>query len=197
MSSESVSLEIKTLDQIFLENATDKASSYHNYSIIYEQLFNNKRDKNGKLLEIGVFNGASLKSWKEYFSNFIIYGVDIDTNCKSFETDRINITITNAGKPFTMSEFGKKNGPFDIVIDDGSHRANDIITTYYQLIKFIKPGGYYIIEDLHCNDVSYNYNDYMLLKSFITEECSNLATERNKIIKKFTVVEKMIIVEKA
>ena len=186
----------KTLDQIFLENQTDKASNYHNYSKIYEPLLFQKRKEVGKLLEIGVFNGSSIKSWKEYFPQFTIYGVDIDSKCKEFESDRIKIIIANAGAPFVIGEVGRNNGPFDIIIDDGSHRANDIVTSYYQLIRSVKPLGFYIIEDLHCCDQSYNYNDSLILKSFIAEECRNLATERNKIIQEFVVMEKMIIVRR-
>jgi SAM-dependent methyltransferase len=39
---------------------------------------------------------------------------------------------------------------FDIIIDDGSHRHDHQQKTLSALFKFLKPGGLYIIEDLHC-----------------------------------------------
>ena len=33
------------------------------------------------------------KTWKEYFSNAQIYGLDIDSGCKKHEEDRVNIVI--------------------------------------------------------------------------------------------------------
>ena len=44
-------------------------------------------------------------------------------------------------------------GPFDIIIDDGSHVWSDIITSYEYLIHQLSSGGFYCIEDLH---TSYN-----------------------------------------
>jgi hypothetical protein len=41
-------------------------------------------------------------------------------------------------------------GPdFDIIIDDGSHVGEHILTSFKILWSTVKPGGYYIIEDLH------------------------------------------------
>jgi hypothetical protein len=37
----------------------------------------------------------------------------------------------------------------DIVIDDGSHLGQDQITSLLTLWPFVKPGGCYIVEDIH------------------------------------------------
>ena len=42
---------------------------------------------------------------------------------------------------------------FKIIIDDGSHLLNDIINNLKFFLKFVEPGGYYIIED-------YNHPEY-------------------------------------
>ena len=47
------------------------------YCDIYEKYFNERRHKVTKFI-IGVKDGASLRMWKEYFPNAMIYGVDID-----------------------------------------------------------------------------------------------------------------------
>ena len=39
--------------------------------------------------------------------------------------------------------------PFDIVIDDGSHKMNDISTSFQFLFEHVCADGIYIVEDLH------------------------------------------------
>jgi len=39
-------------------------------------------------------------------------------------------------------------GPFDLIIDDGSHRPAHWLASYRALAGRVKPGGFYIIEDL-------------------------------------------------
>jgi hypothetical protein len=38
---------------------------------------------------------------------------------------------------------------FDVIIDDGSHVCSDIIKTFKLLFSKLKPGGIFLIEDLH------------------------------------------------
>ena len=67
----------KTLDQLFIDHQTDKSSLGHNYSPTYERFFEEFRDKEFSLLEIGIDKGDSLRAWEEYFPNAAINGVDI------------------------------------------------------------------------------------------------------------------------
>ena len=47
------------------------------YFEIYEKYFNKIRFKKLKILEIGIENGGSLRTWKKYFPNSKIVGLDI------------------------------------------------------------------------------------------------------------------------
>jgi hypothetical protein len=38
---------------------------------------------------------------------------------------------------------------FDLIIDDGSHRQDDVITAFWAYFPHVSYGGYMIIEDLH------------------------------------------------
>jgi hypothetical protein len=40
------------------------------------------------------------------------------------------------------------NGPFDIIVDDGGHSMLQQITSLRELMRHVKPGGVYILEDL-------------------------------------------------
>ena len=85
------------LDTIGERCGTDKGSSFHDYLNKYEFLISRWKDEKIVLLELGVFHGASLKMWHEYFKNASIYGVDIDTNCKKYETDNCTVLERNLG----------------------------------------------------------------------------------------------------
>jgi spermidine synthase len=136
---------------------TDKVDSEHtfggmSYLDIYEKYFGPLRHKQIHVLEIGVKDGASLRTWEAYFPNARIYGVDIDPGCKQVERGRIAIEIgSQDDKAFLQTCFGEKTA-FDIIIDDGSHINAFTLASFEHLFhKRLKPGGIYIIEDLACS----------------------------------------------
>jgi hypothetical protein len=55
------------LNDLGLKYGTDKSSSSHGYLDIYERHFCQMKDEPIRVLEIGIFNGSSLKMWEEYF----------------------------------------------------------------------------------------------------------------------------------
>jgi hypothetical protein len=125
-----------------------------NYFPIYEELFSRFRYTEPKVLEIGVYKGASLKLWQTYFGpGTHVVGVDIDAECKRFEDANRSITVrigSQADSAFLRSlvdEFGM----FDIIIDDGSHMVDHQITSFNALFgDGLKAGGIYFVEDLEC-----------------------------------------------
>ena len=52
-----------------------------------------------------------------------------------------------------MREIGESEGPFDIVVDDGSHQPKHIITTFEALYPFLKDEGHYFVEDVQTSYV--------------------------------------------
>jgi hypothetical protein len=56
------------LDALALASGTDKSSAGHNYTKIYAKYFASLKDKPIKFLEIGIFQGNSVKMWEDYFS---------------------------------------------------------------------------------------------------------------------------------
>jgi demethylmacrocin O-methyltransferase len=110
--------------------------------------FDDIRSEKLKILEIGVKLGYSVKMWKKYFYNSKICGIDID-NLKKFEEERIHIEQGDQRDPDFLNRISGLYGPFDIVIDDGSHINEDIQKSFDCLFPLLKPGGLYIVEDLH------------------------------------------------
>ena len=143
--------QASTLDALGLKHGTDKASSYHNYLNVYETFFAPLRNDQLTILEIGVFNGASLRTWEEYFPKAKIIGVDIVPASRWHERNRVTIELADQSNVEHLTRLAMKHGPFDIIIEDGSHMWEHQITSLRTLFPFLKDGGIYIVEDLQTN----------------------------------------------
>ena len=77
----------QTLTELCNRFGTDKGTTVggwpHAYSELYEPLFAPWRDQVVRLLEIGVFDGASLRVWETYFGAWasVFVGLDNDPDC--------------------------------------------------------------------------------------------------------------------
>jgi hypothetical protein len=112
----------------------------------YEQLFKGLKDKPIQFLEIGVFHGGSLQYFSDFFKNGQIFGIDIRPPTVPLQGN-IEFTIVNQNDTEGLKEFAEKKGPFDIILDDGSHRRKETQNCFEALWKYVKPNGAYIIED--------------------------------------------------
>ena len=146
----------ETLQQIGKKWGTDKHDDRHSYAgssylEIYHRYLNELRNKNLKILEIGVRDGCSHRMWQEYFPYSTIYGIDIDPRCNQQESDRIKVFIGSQSDPDTIKKaVDHASGLFDIVIDDGSHVNELTLKSFDLLFPCLSAGGFYIMEDMHC-----------------------------------------------
>lgn len=134
------------------ENGTDKQNPDHtfcgrNYLHHYERHFEVLRHLPVRLLEIGVHGGWSLRLWRDYFKMGQIYGIDINPECKQHEGDRITVRIADQGNCIDLNNIAAL-GPFDIIIDDGSHYVPHIVDTFEILWPKLNNGGFYVMEDM-------------------------------------------------
>ena len=103
------------------------------------------------MLEIGIGGyttsdgGNSLKMWRDYFSQAIIVGLDIEPKPPM---EGCFIEQGDQSDPRVLHHLGKTYGPFDIIVDDGSHRPDDIVQSWVILWDYLKSGGWYCVEDL-------------------------------------------------
>jgi hypothetical protein len=101
-----------------------------------------------RLLEIGVHGGGSLELWRTYFgSKAEIHGLDIDPAAAETAPEDCRIHIGAQGDGDMLRQLAEKQGPFDIIIDDGSHRMADQIASFEALYSTMSPSGVYICED--------------------------------------------------
>lgn len=138
---------LETLSQIALRYGSDKGPHVHNYTRHYERYFAPLREQPITLLEIGVAGGASLRTWQEYFPRARVIGIDVVPIPALGE--RIQVFLGSQADPGFLLALAQQLGPFDVIIDDGSHIGDDQRLSFETLYAYVKPGGLYIIEDLH------------------------------------------------
>ncbi len=105
------------------------------------------REKPINLIELGVYNGASLNVWLKYFERAKIIGVDIDPRCGRHSRGRVQVRIGSQDDAEFLRSVAA-DWPPTIVIDDGSHQAAHVIKSFKTLFPCLAPGGVYAIEDL-------------------------------------------------
>jgi hypothetical protein len=132
---------------------TDKQGA-HEYADTYERHFGHLRDRPIRLLEIGVGGyaapdrgGESLRMWKEFFPFAEIVGIDIHDKSGLAE-ERITILQGDQSDGVFLADVGSRHGPFDIIVDDGSHVCQHVIASFGSLFDQLADDGIYSIEDL-------------------------------------------------
>lgn len=140
--------------------ASDPDWVTHGYTPYYDQLLSARRNEIQSVLEIGIAGGASLKMWRDYFSDAIIFGCDNDPKC-IFKDDDILCFYLDQSNPDFLKEdiWCHWFEQVDLIIDDGSHKSEDQYKTANALVPFLAPRGIYIIEDVaHPEEVTPHLN---------------------------------------
>ncbi|GAA3967029.1 class I SAM-dependent methyltransferase [Actinomadura viridis] len=149
-----VSDRAPALDRLALRHPTDKWGGIHWFTPHYERHLGPLRDQVVRVLEIGIGgyddlgeSGGSLKMWKHFFGRGLIYGVDLFDKSQCDEP-RVRTLRGDQNDPDFLRRLGEELGPFDVVIDDGSHINEHMRTSFRELYPYLRNGGYYVIEDL-------------------------------------------------
>ena len=138
---------------------TDKHYSHNFFDEVYQNIFLPLKDSTKKFVELGVYEGGSINIWKNFFENSQIIGLDSSfTSTNIRDLDRISLVEVNSAIKDNLENFAEQHTDIDIFMDDGSHVMRDQQMTLGVLFKSIKPGGIYILEDLHTS-ISVKEND--------------------------------------
>jgi hypothetical protein len=132
---------------------TDKEGAHH-YPKHYQRQLQSLRTKKLNILEIGIGGyedprkgGESLRMWKAYFPKSRIFGIDIYD--KSYHDGyRIKTFKGSQADEDFLRTVAEQIGTIDIIIDDGSHYNDHVITTFRILFPLMSSDGIYIVEDL-------------------------------------------------
>lgn len=143
----------KNLTKLSRINGTDKGTT-HQYTVKYAFHFQKLRKRKLNILEIGVggyefpdAGGESLRMWKFYFPKSKIFGIDIFDK-RDLEEKRIRIFQGSQADSEFLLNVCREIGEIDIIIDDGSHINEHVLTSFNILFPLMKKGGIYVVEDI-------------------------------------------------
>jgi hypothetical protein len=153
------------LARLFASYGSDK--NRNGYSSLYSALFAHLKEAPVQLLEVGIGTmipgapssmkgymnddykpGASLRAWRDFFPNGSVHGLDIQPDCL-FSEERITTHLCDSTDDESCRAWREAQAlTFDVVIDDASHWDQHQLATLRNLWPLLKPGGYYVIEDV-------------------------------------------------
>lgn len=156
----------------------------HTYADFYSRLFWHCRDGVRNVFECGLGTnnpdlpssmgisgkpGASLRVWRDFFPNAMIYGADIDKDVL-FEEDRIKTFYIDQLNPDAIKSFWQivDTNDFDFMVDDGLHTFEAGSTLFLHSIDRLAQNGIYVIEDVGPADLL-RYKEFFQNKDFTVE----------------------------
>ena len=139
-----------SLSAIAKEFPTDKDYEHNYLDGFYEELFSPLKDKEINFCEIADLTGDSLRIWEKYFPKANILGLNINApDGFNEKKGRVRIDKFDQSNKKSLKKYSKQIESQDIILDDGSHKMRDQQITFAKFFRRLKPGGIYIIEDLH------------------------------------------------
>lgn len=102
------------------------------------------------IFEVGVFEGGSLRLWRDLFPAAWLHALDINPLCARFaRPPKTNVKIGSQADPECLRQWlAEANAPVDVFIDDGSHIMDHIKITFKTVFPSMVAGTLYVIEDL-------------------------------------------------
>jgi hypothetical protein len=146
-------------------NLTDLASKHltdkleHGYLPHYQQ---HLPAQCRSLLEIGAAKGFSALLWQEFYPDCDIHLLDLflDANHVSVKWCREHFFVPHQGDQGSLKVLAAIPDQFEVIIDDGSHRADHQLISFKHLFfNNLVSGGMYAIEDCHCNTLPFYWGD--------------------------------------
>ena len=118
---------------------------------VYPMFFEPRRATTAKILEVGVAKGGSLRAMRDYFPNAKLVGIDIENHLEG-DLSRITFVQGSQNDVEFMTSVANEHGPFDFIIEDGSHLFDDQLITTQCMLPALKVGGIYFVEDVNLNN---------------------------------------------
>jgi demethylmacrocin O-methyltransferase len=132
---------------------TNKVSAKQLSTPLYARHLRDRRREPLCVLEIGIggyqtgTGGSSLRMWRTYFPKARVYGIDIEP--RDLREPRIETFCGSQADPGFLRSVVDRTGSPDLIVDDGSHRSEDVVASFEVLFPLLARGGIYVIEDAH------------------------------------------------
>ena len=129
---------------------------WHRYLPFYELYFERLADA-AWVMEYGVDRGASIAYLSRRFEHAQVVGCDIiEPRPEWPRSPRISYATVDQGSRSSLAGLlAGFPGPYDLVIEDGSHRPEHQANCLVATLCHVRGGGLYILEDLHTSHPEY------------------------------------------
>lgn len=121
----------------------------HGCCALYDRVLCAERERVVKMLGIGVLTGTSLRMWRDYFACASVHGLDIEPPQLQPEPRIVLHQGDQASRRSLNALLASSGTEFDLIVDDGGHTMEQQQVSIGFLFPLLRPGGLYIIEDLH------------------------------------------------
>ena len=134
-------------------NVGSSSGHRHAYTAVYDLLFSSLRNRPLSVGEIGIESNHSMMCWREYFPLAQLVGWEYypDKITKALDDELVNTRYIHmdVGSEASIADgFRYAVSEFDIIIDDSTHGFDDQMRVLKFVHEYLKPGGYFIIEDI-------------------------------------------------
>lgn len=144
----------RAIKQVFDSEGTDKTLNDegktwgHSYKYTYASQFMRlyARHITGnpvRIAEIGVQRGNSMRAMRRMLPFAQIYGFD-STICQNYLAGATLLV----GDAYASEIWKAVPADFDLIIDDGSHKVEDMLRGIPNFVAHLRPGGVLMIEDI-------------------------------------------------
>lgn len=140
-----------------IDAGTDKVWR-HRFDWLYRQIVETMPD-DATIFEIGVWSGASHNAWSALFPRGTIVGFDRKPRPSGLDPRVVFVRGDQSDLP-ALRASADVNGPFNLVVDDGSHEMRHQIDAFEILWPHVCIGGWYVCEDLHTSDLALRSPQY-------------------------------------
>ena len=141
------------LEALAFYYGTDKSRDDHKYTDLYALLLDGRRHSTLNVTEIGIMSGQSMQLWHDYFPRATVWGADnwirstVREHLKPL-APRVHLLGTDSQSPGKVAALKLAPLSMDLIIDDGAHKPVANEKTLLAFWPYLKPGGFYIIEDV-------------------------------------------------
>lgn len=136
-------------------DSTSNINKALHYLPVYESALSSFRSQPIRMLEIGVDRGGSMQMWRRYLHpESIIVGIDINPAAQQFDdpSQQLHVRIGDQQDVSFLQDVVTEFGPFDVILDDGSHMTSHMVQAFrYLFPRGLASGGAYMVEDIGTN----------------------------------------------
>lgn len=139
------------LCKLMKQHGSDKGGegASHSYTPVYHALFESLAPRH--VFELGVYSGASLRAWHDYFPHATVYGADNERQFL-FQEHRIHTVECDETVAASVESMWASLPDMDIMVDDALHTIEANLFFLERSFTKLQPGGIYIVEDLVAPD---------------------------------------------